>query len=221
MRRLEGMFDRNPKPLSLQRVQFEKEALIHLDALYATALRLTQDARDAEDLVQDTVLQAYRAFDGYEPGTRCKAWLFKILTNTFINKYRRRVLEHSVEKDMKRGGETGLLHESGSREAADPEDKMHFRLLSESIAAALAGLPEEFRLPVLLCDVEEFSYREIADILDCPVGTVMSRLHRGRRQLQLSLREQAIRSGIVKDDRGNSHEQGRVIPLPRRTGGRN
>lgn len=207
-------------PVSSQRARFEKEALIHLDALYAAALRLTHDPGDAEDLLQDAVLAAYRNFDSFSPGTRCKAWLFKILTNTFINKYRRRVLENAVAKNMEQGGESGLLHESGSREAADPEDKLHFQLLSGSIAAALAALPEEFRLPILLCDVEEFTYREIADILDCPVGTVMSRLHRGRRQLQLSLHDQAVRSGIIQD-RNETAEFGRVIPLARKTTHRN
>ena len=216
------MFDRQKKQVTSQRARFEQEALIHMDALYATALRLTGDARDAEDLVQDAVLQAYRCFDSFETGTRCKAWLYKILTNTFINKYRRRVLETAVTTEMERGGETGLLHESGSREANDPEDKLHFQLMSDSIARALSQLPEEFRLAVLLSDVEEFSYREIADIMDCPVGTVMSRLHRGRRLLQTALREHAIRSGIIKDAPSrNAGETARIIPLPRRATSKN
>ena len=216
------MFDRQKKQVASPRARFEQEALIHMDALYATALRLTGDARDAEDLVQDSVLQAYRAFDSYEPGTRCKAWMYKILTNTFINKYRRRVLEHAVTSDMERGGDPGLLHESGSRQASDPEDTLHFQLMSDSIARALSALPEEYRLAVLLSDVEEFSYRAIADIMECPVGTVMSRLHRGRRLLQSALREHAIRSGIIKDvPSRKSTEPGRIIPLPRRASGKN
>jgi RNA polymerase sigma-70 factor (ECF subfamily) len=215
------MFDRQKKQVSGQRARFEEEALIHMDALYATALRLTQDRRDAEDLVQDAVLQAYRSFEQYQPGTRCKAWLYKILTNTFINKYRRRILEHEVADGMVRNGETGALSDDRVRTARDVEDTLHFQLMSDTIARALTALPEEFRLAVLLSDVEEFSYREIADIMDCPVGTVMSRLHRGRRLLQSALRDHAIRSGIIKEEPVGSQGNGRVIPLTRRASSKN
>ena len=216
------MFDRQKKQGQTQRARFEEEALIHLDALYSTALRLTHDPRDAEDLVQDAVLQAYRSFDQYQQGTRCKAWLYKILTNTFINKYRRRVLETEVATGMVQSGESGILSSSQFHQAHDVEDKLHFQLMSDSIARALSALPEEYRLAVLLSDVEEFSYREIADIMECPVGTVMSRLHRGRRLLQSALREHAIRSGIIKDvPSRKSTEPGRIIPLPRRASGKN
>lgn len=216
------MFDRQKKQGQTQRARFEEEALIHLDALYSTAMRLTHDPRDAEDLVQDAVLQAYRSFDQYQQGTRCKAWLYKILTNTFINKYRRRVLETEVATGMVQSGESGILSSSQFHQAHDVEDKLHFQLMSDAIAQALTSLPEEFRLAVLLSDVEEFSYREIADIMDCPVGTVMSRLHRGRRLLQSALRDHAIRSGIIKDESANKQsEPGRVIPLPRRASNKN
>lgn len=191
------MFDRQKKQGQTQRARFEEEALIHLDALYSTALRLTHDPRDAEDLVQDAVLQAYRSFDQYQQGTRCKAWLYKILTNTFINKYRRRVLETEVATGMVQSGESGILSSSQFHQAHDVEDKLHFQLMSDAIAQALTSLPEEFRLAVLLSDVEEFSYREIADIMDCPVGTVMSRLFRGRRLLEASLRSYAAAAGYV------------------------
>ena len=216
------MFDRQKKRGTVQRARFEEEALIHMDALYSTALRLTHDPRDAEDLVQDAVLQAYRSFDQFQPGTRCKAWLYKILTNTFINKYRRRVLETEVASGMIQRGETGSLSSSQFQAARDVEDRLHFQLMSDTIARALSALPEDFRLAVLLSDVEEFSYREIADIMDCPVGTVMSRLHRGRRLLQSALRDHAIRSGIIKDEPGTkTSEPGRVIPLTRRASGKN
>lgn len=168
------------------------------------------------------MLQAYRSFDQYQQGTRCKAWLYKILTNTFINKYRRRVLETEVATGMVQSGESGILSSSQFHQAHDVEDKLHFQLMSDAIAQALTSLPEEFRLAVLLSDVEEFSYREIADIMDCPVGTVMSRLHRGRRLLQSALRDHAIRSGIIKDESANKQsEPGRVIPLPRRASNKN
>ncbi|MBL9043830.1 MAG: sigma-70 family RNA polymerase sigma factor [Myxococcales bacterium] len=216
------MFDRQKKQVPSQRARFEQEALIHLDALYTTAIRLTQDRRDAEDLVQDAVLQAYRAFDQYQPGTRCKAWLYKILTNTFINKYRRRVREHEVADEMVQRGDLGIISESLAESGRDVEETVHFARMSDSIVRALTALPEEFRLAVLLSDVEEFSYREIADIMDCPVGTVMSRLHRGRRLLQSTLREHAIRSGIIQaEPAAKSSEPGRVIPLTRRASSKN
>lgn len=219
---MKGMFDRQKKQATAERARFEEEALIHMDALYSTALRLTQDPRDAEDLVQDAVLQAYRSFDQYQPGTRCKAWLYKILTNTFINKYRRRVLEHDVTNGMVQRGDSGALSESQFQSAHNVEDTLSFRLMSDTIARALADLPEDFRLAVLLSDVEEFSYREIADIMDCPVGTVMSRLHRARRLLQSALRDHAIRSGIIKDQSATkTQEPGRVIPLTRRASSKN
>ena len=169
----------------------EFEALVSpwLDALYASAVRLTRNERNAEDLVQDTVMRAWRFFDRFQRGTNFRAWLFKILTNTFINKYRRRVLERSVAQSMERTGETGVMSSGGVRAARDAEETLQFSLMSEAIHKALGDLPEEFRLAVVLCDVEEFSYREIADIMECPVGTVMSRLFRGRKQLQKLLTE--------------------------------
>lgn len=215
------MLERNYKKPADYRARFEQAALGHLGALYGTALRLTHNQRDAEDLVQDSLLSAFRAFDQFIPGSQCKAWLFKILTNTFINKYRRRVLERSVAEAMERAGETGIMSSGGVRAAQNAEESLQFALMSQSIQKALSDLPEEFRLAVVLCDVEEFSYREIADIMDCPVGTVMSRLYRGRRLLQSSLREHAERSGIVKQSRvvaaTGTDGGGQVIPLPRRS----
>ncbi|HPH28680.1 MAG TPA: sigma-70 family RNA polymerase sigma factor [Pseudomonadota bacterium] len=215
------MFERITRRSTSSRSRFEQEALGHLGALYGTALRLTHNQRDAEDLVQDTLLYALRSFEQFAPGTQCKAWMFKILTNTFINKYRRRVLERSVAEAMERAGETGIMSSGGVRAAQNAEESLQFALMSQSIQKALSDLPEEFRLAVVLCDVEEFSYREIADIMDCPVGTVMSRLYRGRRLLQSSLREHAERSGIVKQSRvvaaTGTDGGGQVIPLPRRS----
>ena len=193
------------------RRQFEDDALPHLNALYGVALRLTRNPRDAEDLVQDTVLRAYRYWHKFERGTNCKAWLFKILTNTFINRYHRTKRDrdhlasvrpswphsHAPHGDEEAVTQDILSHEV-TEASRDPEGALASRLLSDDVIRALEALPPEFRLAVLLCDVEEFSYKEIAEIMDCPVGTVMSRLFRGRRLLQRSLHDYAVEQGIIK-----------------------
>ncbi len=178
--------------------EFEGLVLAHLDPLYSAALRLTKNDRDAEDLVQDTCMRAYRFFDKFERGTNIKAWLFKILTNTFINRYRRKVKERNVTE----GSEREAVHEAfisrdASDYAANPEQYMFDRLLSDDVLRAIDGLPIDFRLVVILADLQEFSYKEIAEILDVPVGTVMSRLFRGRKALQKSLRDYAAGQGVV------------------------
>jgi RNA polymerase sigma-70 factor (ECF subfamily) len=181
------------------RREFEDQALPHLDALYGTALRLTRNERDAEDLVQDVVLRAYRYWSKFEQGTNCKAWMFKILTNTFINRYhaRRRDQEMVLQASDEAATQDILSHEV--REASrDPEGAIASRLLSDDVVRALETLPADFRIAVLLSDVEEFSYKEIADIMECPVGTVMSRLYRGRRLLQRALHDYAVEQGIIK-----------------------
>ena len=180
------------------RREFESLSLDHLDALYSAGLRLTKNERDAEDLVQDTFLRAFRFFDKFERGTNMKAWLFKILTNTFINRYRRTVKERNIVE----GSERDAVHERFvSREAAEfaanPEQFFFDRLLSDDVLHAVDSLPIDFRLVVILADLQEFSYKEIAEILDCPVGTVMSRLYRGRKLLQKNLLGYAVESGVV------------------------
>jgi RNA polymerase sigma-70 factor (ECF subfamily) len=192
------MFD--VKPTDLTRGEFESLALKHLDPLFSAALRLTKNDRDAEDLVQDTFLRAYRFFDKFERGTNMKAWLFKILTNTFINRYRRSVKERNIVE----GTEREAVHERFvSREAADfaanPEQFFFDRLLSDDVLKAVDSLPIDFRLVVILADLQEFSYKEIAEILDVPVGTVMSRLYRGRRLLQKQLATYAVLSGVLQE----------------------
>src|SRR4051812_46284695 len=179
--------------------EFEELALSHLDPLYSAALRLTKNERDAEDLVQDTCMRAYRFFDKFERGTNIRAWLFKILTNTFINRYRRNV----KERNLVEGSERDAVHERFiSREAteyaANPEQFFFDRLLSDDVLRAVDGLPIDFRLVVILADLQEFSYKEIAEILECPLGTVMSRLYRGRRLLQKALAGYAAASGVVQ-----------------------
>jgi RNA polymerase sigma-70 factor (ECF subfamily) len=187
-----------PRPSDHMRGEFEGLALKHLDPLYSAALRLTKNERDAEDLVQDTFLRAYRFFDKFERGTNMKAWLFKILTNTFINRYRRSVKERSIVE----GSERDAVHERFiSREAteyaANPEQYFFDRLLSDDVLRAVDGLPIDFRMVVILADLQEFSYKEIAEIMDVPVGTVMSRLYRGRRLLQKALATYAVVSGVL------------------------
>lgn len=180
------------------RLEFETLALDHLDPLYSAALRLTKNDRDAEDLVQDTFLRAFRFFDRFERGTNIKAWLFKILTNTFINRYRRKVKERSAVE----GAERATVHErfmsqDVAASSADPESHFFDRLLSDDVLEAIDALPIDFRMVVLLSDLQEFSYQEIADILDVPVGTVMSRLFRGRKLLQKYLVTYAIEQGVI------------------------
>jgi RNA polymerase sigma-70 factor (ECF subfamily) len=180
---------------------FESEVLTHLDALYGVACRLTKSPLDAEDLVQDTLVKAVRARGQYQAGTNLKAWLFKILTNTFINKHRR----GGIERVVLDGPDAdpladGWVSAASMRALRDPETQALRPIVEEEVRRALAELPEEFRLAVVLSDVEELSYKEIAEVMNCPVGTVMSRLHRGRRLLQKRLYDHAVLLGIAPAD---------------------
>jgi RNA polymerase sigma-70 factor (ECF subfamily) len=183
-----------------QRNQFEQVALPHLDALYGAAYRLTRNARDAEDLVQDAMLRAYRFWDSFQHDSNCKAWLFKILTNTFINNYqkakRSREIIHAAAFEQE--AVDGVLVHEHSASQRDPRGVLLDKTMSQEVADALASIPTEFRMAVVLCDVEGFSYKEIAEIMDCPVGTVMSRLYRGRRLLKKALHDFALEKGIVR-----------------------
>jgi len=180
------------------RTSFETEALVHADALYGAALRMTRDRADAEDLLQETYLKAYRAYARFEEGTNLRAWLFRILTNTYISTYRKRqrgpeITDVDDVEDLylyRRLTATGL-----SRSA---EDAALERLTAPEVLSALDDLPEQFRLAVLLSDVEGFSYKEIAEITDVPIGTVMSRIHRGRKALQKALAPYAAEQGLVE-----------------------
>lgn len=193
---------------------FESTVLVHLDALYGTSLRLTRDVREAEDLVQDTMLAAFRHFDRFLPGSNARAWLYKILHNTFIDKYRRSKRERLARELMIEDDLPNLMSEEATRTATSPHDLLSQPLLSDDVKAALEALPYDYRMAVVLCDLEEFAYKEIADILECPVGTVMSRLHRGRRLLQKSLRGYAQNEGIVKGPAKESEQLADVIPFP-------
>src|SRR5436190_20792201 len=147
------------------RREFEGLSLEHLDALYSAGLRLTKNERDAEDLVQDTFLRAFRFFDKFERGTNCKAWLFKILTNTFINKYRKRVREREVKDVIDQEETPSLMSEDVALASRDPEGAMAGSLLSDDVKRALEAMPHDYRMAVALCDLEEFSYKEIVDIM--------------------------------------------------------
>jgi RNA polymerase sigma-70 factor (ECF subfamily) len=180
---------------------FAEEALTHMDAMYGVACRLTRNPTEAEDLVQDALVKAMRARHQFLVGTNLKAWLFRILTNTFINKYRR----GGLEKALMDGPDAdpladGWVSASTMRQLRDPEQIALLPIVEGEVRRALDALPQEFKLAVILCDVEEFSYEEIADIMGCPIGTVMSRLHRGRKLLQKSLYGHALSMGIVKGE---------------------
>lgn len=180
---------------------FAEEALQHMDAMYGVACKLTRNPTEAEDLVQDAFVKAMRARDQFRAGTNLKAWLFRILTNTFINKFRRGGLERSVLDGPDADPlADGWVSASTMRQLRDPEQIALMPLIEEEIRRALDTLPPEFRLAVVLCDVEEFSYEEIAQIMGCPIGTVMSRLHRGRKILQRALYNHALALGIVKGE---------------------
>ncbi len=187
-----------PEPSLMSPREFELQALPHAAALYAVALRMTRRAADAEDLVQDTLLKGLRARHQFQVGTNLKGWLMRILTNTFINRYKRGSLERSVfsgpEVDPLSDGWIGT---DTMRALRDPESQALRPLLEQEIRDALDSLPEDYRLAVLLVDVEELSYKEAADVMGCPTGTVMSRLHRGRRHLKTRLIEQARALGIA------------------------
>ncbi|OGQ24485.1 MAG: RNA polymerase subunit sigma-24, partial [Deltaproteobacteria bacterium RBG_16_71_12] len=167
---------------------FEREAMPHMRSLYGAAMRLVRSPDDASDLVQETMLKAYKAWDQFETGTNCKAWLFRIQTNAFINKYRRRVKEREIlEGPERQAAEHNLVHLPSKRAFLDPEGELVDRTLGDEVLKALDTVPEDFRTVVMLSDVEGFSYKEIADLCEIPVGTVMSRLFRGRRILQEQL----------------------------------
>jgi RNA polymerase sigma-70 factor (ECF subfamily) len=178
---------------------FEEQALVFMDQLYAAALRMTRNPADAGDLVQETYVKAYAAFASYEQGTNLKAWLYRILTNTFINTYRknqRNPYQGSIDdlEDWQLGSAESL---SQGRTTRSAEAEAIDHLPDSDVKAALQAIPEDFRLAVYLADVEGFSYQEVADIMKTPVGTVMSRLHRGRRLLRDLLADYARDRGIT------------------------
>jgi RNA polymerase sigma-70 factor, ECF subfamily len=198
------------------RAAFEGLALEYMPALYSAALRMTHNPADAEDLVQETYLKAYRSFGSFAEGTNLKAWLYRILTNTYINAYRAKQ-RRPIESDLDDVEDLYLYRRLGSLEqlaASRSAEEQLMDVFSEGeVRAALDELPDNFRMAVYLADVEGFSYKEIAEILDIPIGTVMSRLHRGRKAMQKALYEFAVESGLV--DRPGAEP----VPEPTRTHG--
>ncbi len=185
---------------------FKREALAHMESLYNAALYMTRNQGEAEDLVQETFLKAYRFWDRYEQGTNCKAWLFRILTNTFINRNRKKQKIHQPIEETVPETSQNSFYEASSFYGT-PESSYLGKLFPKHVREAVESLPENFRLPVILADLHDFSYKEIADIMDCPVGTVMSRLFRGRKKLQEALFDYALEQGIIsprdaRDDEG-------------------
>jgi RNA polymerase sigma-70 factor (ECF subfamily) len=191
---------------SALRAEFEREAIPHMPALYTFAVRMTRDEDDASDLVQETYLKAYRFFDKFERGTNCKAWLFRILKNSYINRFRKTskapdtveydVIEEFYETIRDSSVETSVL-----------EEQIFSQALDDEVSTALNRLPDEFRTVIILCDIENFTYEEIAEFIDCPIGTVRSRLHRARKILAAQLasyaRERGFDVASEEDSRGN------------------
>ncbi|HVH32417.1 MAG TPA: sigma-70 family RNA polymerase sigma factor [bacterium] len=185
------------------RERFQALAEAHLNGLFGAALRLTRNRTRAEDLLQETFLRAWRSFHTFQPGTNARAWLYKILMNAYIDSYRKTTREPEVvdSDDVDEFYLYTKVQESEDfRRAGNPEEVVLARLMDADVKGALDSLPESFRQVVILSDIEGFSYQEIADILSIPIGTVMSRLHRGRRQLQVKLREYAKRAHYVSAD---------------------
>ena len=185
------------------RANFERDALPYGQQLYSAALRMTRNPTDAEDVVQETFLKAYRGYDTFKEGTNLKAWLYRILTNTYINRYRKEK-RRPAEVELGELQDLYLFKRLGEASGAErsTEERVLESMVDADIKDALESLPEKFRMPVLLADVEGFSYKEIADIIDVPIGTVMSRLHRGRKALQKKLWSLAEQRGLT----GSGHE---------------
>jgi RNA polymerase sigma-70 factor (ECF subfamily) len=188
------------------RAKFAELAMPFMPALYSAALRMTRNPADAEDLLQDTYLRAYRGFPNFEEGTNLRAWLYRILTNAYINSYRAKQ-RRPDETDLDDVEDLYLYRRLGALEQAvagrSAEDELMSWFTDDEVKAAMEALPEGFRLAVYLADVEGFSYKEIAEMLDIPIGTVMSRLHRGRKAMQKALTDYAMARGLIPDADGD------------------
>jgi RNA polymerase sigma-70 factor (ECF subfamily) len=192
-------------PLTIQgntpskHAEFEQEAVPHMDVLYNYALRMTSNPDDAHDLVQETFMKAYRFWDKYEKGTNIRAWLFRIMKNSYINRYRKETKEpETVDYNDIQNFYNTIRYESS--DPNDLQEKIFGGLLEDDVARALESLPEDFRTVVILCDIEGLSYEEISEFVNCPIGTVRSRLHRGRHILRAKLFDYAKKRGYVPHD---------------------
>ena len=192
------------------RTSFDREAMPHMDALYGYAMHLSRAQADAEDLVQETYTKAFKSWHRYKQGTNCRAWLFRIMTNTFYNVQRAKKRRPQVEADALPEIELQVAeYAQGSGMYRPLEEQVLDGLISDHLQEALDSLGDDFRTVLLLADLQDFSYKEIAEVMECPVGTVMSRLYRARRQMQRKLLGHAIEQGII----GRKNDEGEVISL--------
>jgi RNA polymerase sigma-70 factor (ECF subfamily) len=190
--------EREKESAAERKKRFERDALQYMNQLYAAAMRYTKNPEDAQDLVQDTYAKAYTSFHQFEPGTNLKAWLYRVLTTTFINTYRKDQRRPQTSDSELEDWQIAEASSHTSDQGKSSEDVVLENLPDSDIKNALAEIPEEFRMAVYLADVEGFSYKEIAEIVGVPAGTVMSRLHRGRKQLREKLTDYARERGYVK-----------------------
>jgi len=182
------------------KVEFERVALPQLSHLYTSAFYLTKDKAEAEDLVQETYIRALRFFDKFKPGTNCRAWLLTILRNLFINRYRQKRQEpEKVDWERIEQVYESMVEQGEKAERDNPENHLISQLMDEEVERALRELPEEFRTAIVLVDIEELSYEETAKVMACAIGTVRSRISRGRRILQVALRNYALERGLIKE----------------------
>ena len=187
------------KALRKRQTEFEAEAFPHKDILFNFALRTTGDKDDAKDLLQETFMKAFRFWDKYEKGTNIRAWLFRIMKNSYINRYRKETREPGmVDYDDVENFYDSIRDDS--TDSNDLQKKIYGNMLSDEVTGALQSLPEDFRTVVILCDIEGLTYDEIAEFLNCPIGTVRSRLHRGRKMLEEKLYDYAKERGLITDE---------------------
>ena len=187
-----------PTTNALKQQEFKKEALPHADFLYNYALRMTYNRDDAQDLVQETYLKAFRFWESYEKGPNIRAWLFRIMKNAYINRYRKEKKEPETVEYQEVENFYNVIRSSTS-ENTDLQEAVFSNLMEDDVANAIAALPEDFRTVIILCDIEELTYEEVAAFVDCPIGTVRSRLHRGRKLLRAQLLDFARSRGYVME----------------------